>query len=587
MGRGCVMKTARGILFFGLMSLTGLPGWAAPDSYRVPEGTNVIMIVIDTLRADHLGSYGYHRNTSPNLDRFAEESLFFENVVATSCWTPPGTGSILTGLYPKNHKVFDMKAKLPREVPFLPQILKDQGYHTFGFSTNSLAGERMGFDRGYDVYYMFPTTNKRPGRYLRSEKLHRDLFPFLESMEEKENVFLYIHYTDPHIPYDPGELHYAKENKMPEKWTRGHSFVMQSDVYQKLERLEQKRVIEEMINRYDDEILYMDKSIEKLFELLKKKGLYDKSIIIVVSDHGEAFKEHYDLGHWRTLYDEEIMVPLMIRLPAGEPRRISQQFSQVHIVPTLLDLLGIPQPAGLDGISLFSDEPLPEYAYAHLITKHTEVMNASRSPHHKMILTDISKKVKKTAPSESPPGENGTGFRWFDENVRIRSRRKHTTFELASASDGRRMQVFIDDRLHDEFILNRKRQKIEVERDEEKDSVIMFKTLDPCVKSNTKSEKGIRVNCRSFRMFERPPLKFHALSKYELVLEEYYDLQKDPVEQVNMYRDKERDGDTLFQKILGDLRQFIRAERKLEEEQEAVEFDKQQLEVLRSLGYLQ
>ena len=135
-----------------LFAILGLEQLFQGIKAPLPKGTNVVFIVIDTLRADHLGVYGYSRNTSPNIDQFAKDAIVFKNAIAQSSWTPPTVASLLTGLYPKNHGVQGMRSKLAADRPFLPEILKKHGYQTYGFVANRMAGENFAFNRGYDHF---------------------------------------------------------------------------------------------------------------------------------------------------------------------------------------------------------------------------------------------------------------------------------------------------------------------------------------------------------------------------------------------------------------------------------------------------
>lgn len=298
---------------------------------------NVMLIVLDTLRADHLGVYGYERDTSPNLDAFARENVLFKYTVTAAPWTPPSLATFFTGLYPVAHGVMPPNSreqaetvfhKLSSDLETVAEFFKKQGYATSGITPNPWITKVFGYDQGYDSYQ----------EHIRApaNKITEEAMAELDRLREKgDPFFFYLHYLDPHDPYKP-----------PEKF---RIFKDQKSSYPYDEKTQKN------VNLYDGEIRYMDTSLGALFSYLKEKGLYDDMVIVIVGDHGEQFKERGDQGHGFKLHNEEVHVPLMIR--SGEPHReVDFRVSTVDVFPTLIDLAGFPLPAAVQGVSLKNNE---------------------------------------------------------------------------------------------------------------------------------------------------------------------------------------------------------------------------------------
>ena len=304
--------------------------WRFKYSRKAP---NIIVILIDTLRADHLGAFGYERNISANIDKLAAESLNFSRAIAAASWTAPSVTSILSGLYPTAHtnqppKRFStarqLGNKIPENVHLIQQMLKQRDYQTAAISSNPWVSKDFDFDKGFDRFYYAKHINA--GKIVELGKKEIELF-----VKDPSNpFFLYLHFIDPHEPYLPH----------PDFTFEGN--------------LKSRQYSEEMmkkINLYDGEIQYTDTQLGIFFDYLRNKGLYDNSVIVLVSDHGEAFEEHGIFGHGFNLNIEEVHVPLFIK-GLGTIGKFDDTVSHVDIVPTLLDLAGIEKPKVLMGQSL-------------------------------------------------------------------------------------------------------------------------------------------------------------------------------------------------------------------------------------------
>ena len=333
---------------------------------ETPSGYNVLLISVDTLRADHLSCYGYKRATSPQIDQVAREGVLFENAVAASNWTVPSHISLLTSLYPSVHGVDTPDKRLGEAVPTLAQVLAKQGYTTAGFVTGPNLNHRFGFQRGFQLYDDFTATlmcetnlfeahdlNSAGVFGFPSDHVITNLARLWLKQHGQEKFFLFLHYWDCHSDYvppapydrlfDPG--YKGKEN--------GHNV---SQRQREIETGITPRDLAHLIALYDGEIGHTDDQVGEVLQLLRKMGLAEKTLLIIVSDHGEGFLEHGMILHGNSLFEELIHVPLILRLPGVIPagRRIQDNVSQVDVMPTVLGLLGIAGPGGLQGIDLSS-----------------------------------------------------------------------------------------------------------------------------------------------------------------------------------------------------------------------------------------
>jgi arylsulfatase A-like enzyme len=321
-----------------------------------PNAPNIILITIDTLRADHLSCYGYPRQTSPFIDSIARESTVFTGAYSTSSWTAPSMASIFTGLYPRGHGVVHGVAQGPsaaitgqemlvNDFATMAEIFKKAGYTTFGVSSNGHISRGTGFGQGFD-YFDIHWFMKSPASNLSVKK-------WLNPIRKASRYFLWIHYFDPHNPYAP---------RLP--WYR--AYIAQSNSYSKWLREvmpNPKEFIEELKtdanglnvlkDRYDSEINYCDYYIKELFALLQPG---ENTLVIITADHGEAFLEHGQLLHGDTLFEEEIRIPLIIKVPGKNKtaKTLPQVVSNRDILATLVDFTGMKPGVEIPGKSLMS-----------------------------------------------------------------------------------------------------------------------------------------------------------------------------------------------------------------------------------------
>ncbi|MCP4633462.1 MAG: sulfatase [candidate division Zixibacteria bacterium] len=291
---------------------------------------NIILIVIDTLRDDHLGYNGYDRNTSPNIDAFSKEGVVFNNAYSQSGWTWPSVASIFTSLYPKDHGCIFWSIQMNNELITLAEVLKDKGYNTFGYPSLFLFDIESGFQQGFDVFHQEIFDLGNPHYINTSQKVNELIFNDLA--EIKEPFFIWAHYYDPHMNY-----------RSHKEFVFGDGKCTQC--------------------RYDGEIAYTDYHIGRLFTKLKKLNRYDDTIIILTADHGEEFGDHKRTSHY-TLFNEVLKTPLIIKAPGLQPIAINNNVSQIDIAPTILKLIGCDIPDEFTGADILNSELVDRPVFA-------------------------------------------------------------------------------------------------------------------------------------------------------------------------------------------------------------------------------
>lgn len=336
-----------------------------PAREKVEPRPNVVIYLVDTLRADRLGCYGYPRPTSPHLDRFAEGATLFETAVAQAPWTRPSVASVLTGLGPLAHGVRTLEDRLPDAADTLAERLRAAGYRTAAFSTNAHVGADTGFAQGFDDFHFLPQED--------SAAVSRRAAAWLDQRGEGP-FFLYVHTLDPHSPYTP-PLDLRRKfapGARPEAGSLEHV----RRIYAVRGKRRAARIAE-VDPLYDAEIAANDRSFGALLSALRERKLFDESLIVFVSDHGEALGERGAFGHAQSLYAEELDVPLVVKLP-GQTRgeRVSRLAQHVDLLPTVLAAAGLPPAPGLPGRDLFGPPGEREpAAFSHLSYRGREGMS--------------------------------------------------------------------------------------------------------------------------------------------------------------------------------------------------------------------
>jgi arylsulfatase A-like enzyme/Tfp pilus assembly protein PilF len=291
-----------------------------------PLPRNVILITVDTLRADHVGSYGYARAQTPHMDRWSRQGAQFMNATATTPLTLPAHCSIMTGAYPLDHGVRDNGGfYLNKSWQTLAETLQQAGWTTGGFISAFVLDRRWGIAQGFQHYF----DNFELSRYKMisldsvqrtGDETLREATAWLDQ-KKNQKFFAWIHFYDPHTPYDP-----------PEPFRSAFA--------------------NQRYGLYDGEISFTDNLLGRLYEYLEKNGLLSTTIIVLTSDHGEGLGEHQETGHGVFIYDATTHVPLVVLAPGQEPRKIIEQVRSIDLYPTICQMLGVKPPASVRGTSL-------------------------------------------------------------------------------------------------------------------------------------------------------------------------------------------------------------------------------------------
>lgn len=323
------------------------------DSAQVAEPherpKNVVIVLIDTQRADHLQPYNPStRVRTPALAALAAQGTVFEAAQAPENWTKPSVASVLTGLYPASHGTKTGDAKVPDKALLLSEVLKEAGYATASFLANGYVSDKFGFNQGWDQY----TNYIREKRNSNAENVYRDAARWIDE-HKKKPFFAYIQTIDPHVPYDPPEE--LIQQYYPEPYHGVVSPRSTADQLGKAKLSPPKVVLNDEDRKYlealyDGEVTYHDKYLGVFIDRLKRMGLYDKTLFVVTADHGEEFYDHQSYGHGHSLYQELIHVPWIMRYPGAPPRRVPDTVSTVDIAPTVLASLGLPVPPMMEGV---------------------------------------------------------------------------------------------------------------------------------------------------------------------------------------------------------------------------------------------
>lgn len=419
---------ASGLILYGLVAVSGYAilsrnvhvADAPVLADKKPDGPNIILVAVDTLRADYLSVYSGPEAAArtPSIEAFRNDAILFRHAFAQSSWTKASFATIFSGLYPETHSAIHKDSMLPSEVTTFPEVLHEAGYYTQGFPNNPNIADAYNYGQGFSQYtYLKPrlllgatesvdklalyqvvrrvyqkVADKATGGkltvtdfYQPAEAVTDKALDWVNGEERPKDrpFFLFLHYMDPHDPYmdheNPG-IGYARArmpNPNPDKY------------------------LEEFKRLYNGEIQHFDEHFGRLLEGLKAQGLYDDAVIVFVSDHGEEFYEHQGWWHGLSLYDEQIAVPLIVKLPGN--RLAGSQTTGLSrlldIAPTVLDVAGLPKAEAMQGGSLLSgdrsglSETEPPYVYGHLDFEGI-LLRSVRTMTEKLILANPENKRK-------------------------------------------------------------------------------------------------------------------------------------------------------------------------------------------------
>jgi arylsulfatase A-like enzyme len=312
----------------------GAPALTAPGA----EAPLAIIYLVDTLRADHTQPYGYPRDTTPELLAFSKDAVVFEQAVAHASWTKPSVASILTSQLPGRHRAVQLRDTLDPGLVTLPEMLKEKGFVTGASVANSVIyGAGVNFEQGFDHFAGIHGRDGRPSKQVDAATVVDDALRWLDARRGFP-AFSYLHFMEPHVPYEPPPPFDRKFTPAPAEGRPAAD--PRSDYHEPLDR-------ERLIAQYDGSIAYGDQQFGRFLRELKARGLYDRALIVFMADHGEEFLDHGQWTHGKTVFDELIHIPLVLKLPgqrhAGQ--RVAQQVQAADVLPTVLESLELPVPA--------------------------------------------------------------------------------------------------------------------------------------------------------------------------------------------------------------------------------------------------
>jgi len=322
------------------------------------ENCNVILISIDNLRADHLGCYGYYKNTSPNIDELAKNGIIFTNTITQATWTVSHL-PILSSLYVStsfpsylnSSNISMLQLQVPNYTVLLPQVLKEKNYVTAAFVNAPILSSFYNYNKGFDFFDEEGALNRV--QYGDIKNVNNRIINWLEN-NSKNKFFLFIHYYDVHDPYNPDEKYFKLFDENYTDYTFLNNKLGNCGIcdvpLDKSNISEKEREI--VTAAYDGKIRYTDENIKKLIDKLKELGIIKNSIIIITADHGNPLGDHGQFSHGYQFYDESLHVPLIFILPENQRKIIKSQVRSIDIMPTILDILGFQIPNYIDGESL-------------------------------------------------------------------------------------------------------------------------------------------------------------------------------------------------------------------------------------------
>ena len=311
----------------------GDPGITVPDD----KAPIAIVYLVDTLRADHTTPYGYGRDTTPHLAAFARDAVVFDQAVSAASWTKPAVASLMTSLLPGRHRAVQLRDSLDPDLVTLAEMVQKHDVATGAAVANSVIySAGMNFDQGFDFFAGLHGAGNRPSKVVEAGPV---VDTGLEWLDERRGFpnFLYVHTMDPHVPYTPPAPFDQKYEPHP---TPDHTG--QDPRYDFKEPLDRDR----LVAQYDGEIAYGDQEFGRFIQELKARGLYERALIVFMADHGEEFEDHGKWLHGRSVFDELIRVPMLVKFPGRKDggKRVTQQVQSMDILPTVLEHFGLAIP---------------------------------------------------------------------------------------------------------------------------------------------------------------------------------------------------------------------------------------------------
>jgi arylsulfatase A-like enzyme len=411
-----------------------------------PSSPNVVLISIDTLRADHLSCYGYVRRTTPNIDRLAQEGTLVTQAYASSSWTIPSHMTMLTGLPPSRHGVDRPGRSLARDHVTLAERLRGAGYQTAAFVSGPTLHRAFGFDHGFALYDNTMAFVRRDfvggDSTMPSEQVQRRAHQAVTGPRVRAAVerwldhgarppfFLFVHLWDPHYDYIPRPPY---DTRFDPGYLGDFDF---SDVpfNPRINPRMPEREREHLVALYDGEIAATDAVVGALSDALERHGWLADTLLVVTADHGEEFFDHGHKGHMRSLFEEMIHVPLVVRFPGRVPagRRLDAIFASVHLMPTILGLLGLPAPPlapARDLSAMLRGGPVPPdlWAFAELAHGREHPLYAVRVGQRKyvgeigeqaeVLVEDLATDAAEQHPTPADAGERRAFATWVGQAI--------------------------------------------------------------------------------------------------------------------------------------------------------------------------
>lgn len=532
------------------------PRQSAPSGRFDPQPTRgYILISIDTLRADHLGVYGYERDTSPFLDSLAVRGTLFERAIVQYPSTLTSHMSIFTGLYPQEHEVLPPSTVLSSEIETLPEIFQRQGFRTAGHTEGGFMAGGYGFGRGFDEF-----TDTAYSSDTDVERTFQRGLDFLRSLEADDSFFLFLHTYAVHDPYEPPERFRSLfwPGDAPAAADSSGELLRQINQGSQSVSPETLRYYE---SQYDATIRYVDEVLQEFVTELESLGLLGETTLVITSDHGEEFGEHGKVAHTQ-VYPECLFVPLLFvhpRQSAGS--RVPDLVETVDLAPTLLELAGIEASEAFSGRSLVGDlrgdrrEDATSQAYAEVLEEERVRTLMARAPRAFLQLLLVE-------PEPDPVGP------WIRDAFTFDTEESTLEFEAHSFHDPRRVHVTVDGSPLSVIELGPDWQPVVLELPGGRRRIRRVGLqADGCI-SPAAVRESTDDRCLAFQTRGLEPMRH-----------ELYDLRDDPGAQTDLFREREKLRRRLSERLAA-MQWNSRAEpgqQELSEEDEAA---------LRALGYL-
>ena len=368
-----------------------------------------MLITLDAARPDHFSCYGYDRPTTPNIDQMSEESLLFTNVFALAPNTRLSVPTMITGLSFLDHQVTEDDSVLSDEAITLAEHLQDAGYTTACFTANPNNSRAIGDDQGYDEFFELwtevPRTVSRTPGYLTQRALE-----WLAGFDDSRPLHLQLHFVPPHAPYEPAPEFDIFTDPAYDGWCDGAQRTLRR--IDRGYRAADDADLAQITALYDGNLRAADDSVAQVLDALKSRERWRDTVVLVTSDHGEAFFEHQRLMHNNTVYDEMLRVPFILRMPGGHlPDGVDlDRFATLaDLMPTLLAAASVRPPATVDGTDLLQPVNENDMRYVIARTAHHYPLRALRTPRWKLVLTSSGQ--AQLFDMTSDPGEHeNVGF---------------------------------------------------------------------------------------------------------------------------------------------------------------------------------